>query len=105
MILDDRRNGQGDAGAAEHVLGPCYARLVNNPQVNSRYIDRIVRLVSEGCREPFTILILTDAGQAESFAQLVITACTDRVDVKVVQTNRLGENASERSVHGTPKPH
>ena len=105
MILDDRHNGHSDARAAERVLGPCYARLVNNPQVNSRYVNRIVHLVSKGCREAFTILILTDAGQAESFAQLVSTACTDRVDVKVVQTNCLGENASERNVRGTPKPH
>ena len=105
MILDDRHDGLSDASAVEHVLRPCYARLVGNPQVTSRFMNKVVCLISGGCREPYAILILADVGQAESFAQLVTNACADRITVQVIQTDRCVGDALERIVHGASESH
>ena len=88
MILDDRRDNRSDASTDEHVLGPCYARLVGNQQVTGRFVHKVVCFICEGCREPFAILILTDAGQAESLAQLATSVCAHLATVQVIQTDR-----------------
>ena len=105
MILDDRRDGRGDANTVECVLGPCYARLVGNPQANVRFMNRIVCFISEGCREPYAILILTDMGQAEAFAQMATGACADRITVQVIQTDRRVGDTFERIVYGASESH
>jgi hypothetical protein len=105
MILDDRRDGRGDVNTVERVLGPCYARLVGNPPANARFMNRIVCFISEGCREPYAILILTDVGQAETFAQLATGACADRITVQFIQTDRRVGDTLERIVHGASQSH
>lgn len=105
MILDGRRDGRSDESTDEHVLGSGYARLVGNRQAHVRFINRIVYVISERYREPYAILILTDMGQAESFAQLATGACTDQIIVQVVQIDRRASDTSERTVRGASESH
>lgn len=105
MILDDRRDGHRDASADEYILGPGYAKLIGNRQVTSQFMNKIVCFLCEGYREPFAILVLTDMGQAESFAQLATSACADRVMVQVIQAGRRAGDTSERTVDGASESH
>jgi hypothetical protein len=105
MILDDRRDGHRDASADEYVLGPGYARLIGNRHVTSQFMNKIVCFLCEGYREPFAILVLTDMGRAESFAQLATSACADRIVIQVIQAGGCAGNTSERTVHGASESH
>ena len=95
MIMDGRCNHERDAANFEHVLGPCYTRLLDSPRAQGLYIDKVTSIANARRGLTSIILILADTGQAEQLAVLVKDACKTCVQVRLVENGSV--SASQES--------
>jgi hypothetical protein len=84
LVLDNRRYHGRDTSTLEWLLGPCYARLPGDPRVSSVYIGKVTRITNTW-RGQSSILVLTDADQAEPLAALARAACEPNVTVELIK--------------------
>jgi hypothetical protein len=84
LVLDNRRDHGRDTSTLEWLLGPCYARLPGDPRVSSLYIGKVTSITNTW-RGQSSILVLTDADQAESLAALARAACEPYVTVELIK--------------------
>jgi hypothetical protein len=84
LVLDNRRDHGRDTSTLEWLLGPCYARLPGDPRVSSLYVGKVTSITNP-CRGQSSILVLTDADQAEPLAALARAACEPYVTVELVK--------------------
>lgn len=84
LVLDHRRDRDRDISTLEWMLGPCYARLPGDPRFSSAYIGKLTSVTNAWCGQS-SILVLTDADQAESLTALVRAACEPYVTVEFIK--------------------
>jgi hypothetical protein len=84
IVLDNRRDHGRDTSTLEWLLGPCYARLPSDPRFSSLYIGKIVS-DTRIWHGQSSILVLTDADQAEPLAALARAACEPHVTVELIK--------------------
>jgi hypothetical protein len=84
LVLDHRRDHDGDTSTLEWLLGPCYARLPGDPRVSSLYISKMTNATNTWCGQS-SILVLTDADQAETLVALARAVCEAHVAVELVK--------------------
>ena len=87
MILDCRRDQEGDAPTFARLLGPCYARLPSDPGVSGLCLGEITAVSSPWLRQS-SVLILADDDQAEPLVTLARTACEAHVTVELIKKAR-----------------
>ena len=92
MILDCRRDQEGDTPTFARLLGPCYARLPCDPRVSRLCIGEITTVSSPWLRQS-SVLVLVDDDQAEPLATLARTACEAHVAVELVPIPALPKEA------------
>ena len=84
IVLDNRHDYGRDISTLEWLLGPCYARLPGDPRVSSLYIGKMTNATNTWCGQS-SILVLTDADQAEPLTALARAACDARVTVELIK--------------------
>ena len=84
IVLDNRRDRDRDISTLEWLLGPCYARLPSDPRASSLYIGRVTS-VTNTWRGQSSVLVLTDADQAEPLTALARAACEPNVTVELIK--------------------
>jgi hypothetical protein len=84
IVLDNRRDRDRDISTLEWLLGPCYARLPGDPRVSCLYISKMTNVTNTWCRQS-SILVLTDADQAEPLTALARAACEAHVTVELIK--------------------
>jgi hypothetical protein len=84
LVLDNRRDRGRDISTLEWLLGPCYMHLPGDPRFSSAYIGKLTSVTNTWCGQS-SILVLTDADQAESLTALVRAACEPCVTVEFIK--------------------